>query len=149
MKTGLSEELVEAMKEIAKYLPSLLPTIQMRLLDTISLILNDKHFSDFSNENKSEEKDELNTLIMKEIFDTISLNDKKDTNLIVLSLRVLGSFDFRPHSLSSLITNCILQHIESDTPYPFFIFFSQTFHFIFFTIYFLLFLFHLFLFCIL
>lgn len=37
--TGLSETLTDALSDLATYVPSLVPSIQIRLLDVLSLVL--------------------------------------------------------------------------------------------------------------
>lgn len=44
MDLGLSERLVDALKELAINIPELLPTIQERLLDEVSIVLAHQPF---------------------------------------------------------------------------------------------------------
>lgn len=105
---GLSEALTQALSDLAHYIPPLLQTIQERLLNVLSVILSGQPFhhpSSTSNKNT--------TLISSQIRD-LQTTDSHDTEIIILALKTLGSFDFSGHMLNEFVREYIVRYLEDD-----------------------------------
>ncbi|KAF9482580.1 atypical/PIKK/FRAP protein kinase [Pholiota conissans] len=111
---GLSEPLVQALVSIAKYIPPLLKTIQDRLLDLLSNILNGQPYKPLGAP-PSLARNELPTL-NRDLNPTQINGVEKNPELITLALTTLGSFDFSGHVLNEFVRTCALPFLEDDNP---------------------------------
>lgn len=115
---GLSKELNDCLTLLAVSIPSLQFPIRDRLLDIISLTLSGGPFQPPGSP-LAEQK--VNSVLAKNYRD-VMLNrdgiasDVSDDDLIVLALNILGSFDFKGHSLSEFVKNCAIFYIDHSNP---------------------------------
>ncbi|CAH1757738.1 9252_t:CDS:10 [Entrophospora sp. SA101] len=103
---GLSEPLRQALMELAIYIPPLLPTIQDRLLNMLSLILSGQQFRP-----PGSPASEIHDL-RRHLGNQIS--DMKDVETIVLALKTLGTFNFKGHVLNEFVKDCVISYLEQD-----------------------------------
>ena len=93
---GLSESLRQALVDLAHNIPQLLPTIQQRLLNLLSIILSGQVF----HPQGSPESNSVSPMVGQQPA------DGKDSELITLALNTLGGFDFSgilaSHRINSL-----------------------------------------------
>ncbi|KAG4088925.1 FAT-domain-containing protein [Neocallimastix lanati (nom. inval.)] len=104
---GLSESLTQALSDLAHYIPPLLPTIQDRLLNVLSIILSGQPYH---HPNSSFAKQ--NNLIQTQI--QLQATDGHDTETIILALKTLGTFDFSGHMLNEFVREYIVRYLEDD-----------------------------------
>lgn len=84
----LSDSLTQALVDLAHYIPPLLPQIQDRLLNMLSLVLSGRSFKPLGSPNETMAIQPPS----REARDSIGA-EHKDTE-IILALHTLGSFDF-------------------------------------------------------
>lgn len=116
--TGLSETLTEALSDLATYVPSLLPSIQIRLLDVLSLVLSNKPFRAPSGSKQKARPEDLAGFEgsgLQTVYQ-ISHDSNLDPKLIALALRTLGTFDFSPHVLTEMVRESIVNYLDDDNP---------------------------------
>ncbi|CAO3668466.1 unnamed protein product [Umbelopsis vinacea] len=108
---GLSDPLVQAMKSLAENIKPLLPTIQDRLLNIISLTLSGQPY-------KAPGAPAIRntTQAVERPLRDATTGDTKDVETIVLALTTLGSFDFTNHVLNEFVRDCIVSYLEDDVP---------------------------------
>lgn len=106
---GLSEPLRKALVDLAHYIPPLLPTIQERLLNLLSMILSGKPFRPPG----SPQKAQVGNSNVREVRD-IHTNESKDSELVTLALTTLGTFDFTNHVLNEFVRDCVISYLEDD-----------------------------------
>ncbi|TIB14647.1 hypothetical protein E3P89_00930 [Wallemia ichthyophaga] len=107
--TELSESLVNALRDIAKYIPPLLKTIQDRLLNMLSLILSDKSYRALGAPNPSSSQ----TAAARELS-KVQASEAKKPEVIQLALQTLGSFDFSGHILNEFVRDTALPFVDDD-----------------------------------
>jgi len=105
---GLSEALTQALSDLAHYIPPLLPTIQDRLLNVLSIILSGQPYH---HPNSSFAKQ--SNLIQSQIRD-LQTTDVHETEIIILALKTLGTFDFSGHMLNEFVREYIVRYLEDD-----------------------------------
>src|SRR5690606_9206737 len=89
--TGLSEPLRQSLVDLSHCIPQLLPMIQDRLLDMLSLILSGQTYKPpgAPNSTRSNQPPSLRR--------ETQTNEPEDTELIILALNTLGTFNFSGH----------------------------------------------------
>ncbi|ORY05502.1 FAT-domain-containing protein [Neocallimastix californiae] len=102
---GLSEALIQALSDLAHYIPPLLPAIQDRLLNVLSIILSGQPYH-HPNSLKQ------NNLIQSQI--QLQTTDGHDTDIIILALKTLGTFNFSGHMLNEFVREYIVRYLEDD-----------------------------------
>ncbi|KAF2871907.1 armadillo-type protein [Massariosphaeria phaeospora] len=108
---GLSDSLVQALVDVAHYVPPCRPIIQEKLLDLLSQILAGRHFLPLGNPYQSSQPAQIWT------------RDHKDPHIIgqkeseiALALHTLGSFDFTGHVLNEFVRDVAIRYVEADSP---------------------------------
>ncbi|CCM00588.1 uncharacterized protein FIBRA_02624 [Fibroporia radiculosa] len=101
---GLSEPLRQALTAIATHIPPLLKTIQDRLLDLLSLILNGQHYKSLG----------APSSLLRGESGPSSFGGQKNPELITLALVTLRDFDFSGHVLNEFVRDCALPYLEED-----------------------------------
>ena len=114
MNTGLSSTLVEALTELSVNIPSLLPSIQIRLLDVLSMVLSNKPFRAPSSQKQKTIRGEDNAFEFN--VQVYNIQQDADPKLIALALKTLGSFDFTPHVLTEMVRESIVNYLDDDNP---------------------------------
>ncbi|CAM0955895.1 unnamed protein product [Alopecurus aequalis] len=101
---GLSDKLVEALESISTSIPSLLPTIQERLLDCISQALPKSSTRPGATVNRATTR-------------SSSLQQFVDSSgpvLVQLALRTLANFNFKGHELLELARESVILYLEDE-----------------------------------
>ncbi|XP_072960137.1 serine/threonine-protein kinase TOR [Typha angustifolia] len=103
---GLSDTLVKALGQISSSIPSLLQTIQERLLDCISIALSNAPFS-------------LGKPVVAGVRANMLNNAQQfpDVNgsvLVQLALRTLAHFNFKGHELLEFARDCVVGYLEDE-----------------------------------
>ncbi|KAG1772243.1 hypothetical protein EV702DRAFT_976846 [Suillus placidus] len=99
---GLSEPLRQALMAIARNIPPLLKTIQDRLLDLLSVILCGQHYKAI---------EAPASLVRSDV--SAFTRDLSSSQLIILALSALGTFDFSGH-IFEFVRNAALPYLEDD-----------------------------------
>ncbi|KAH7833670.1 hypothetical protein Vadar_008595 [Vaccinium darrowii] len=100
---GLSSTLVEALEQITVSIPSLLPTIQDRLLDCISAVLS-----------KSQARSSIAMTRGSTTNATQQVADLSGSALVQLALQTLAHFNFKGHDLLELAQETVVVYLEDD-----------------------------------
>lgn len=103
---GLSDTLVEALDQIAYSLPSLLPTIQERLLDCISLVLSK---SPYRTTRPGGSIVRANTVINPH-----QILDVSGPALVQRALTTLANFNFKGHELLEFARDAVVPYLEDE-----------------------------------
>lgn len=103
---GLSLTLVEALEQITESIPPLLPTIQNRLLECISLILSRSHHA-MSRQSASLSRGHLATV-------TPHVPELSGSALVQLALRTLARFNFKGHDLLEFARESVVVYLEDE-----------------------------------
>ncbi|KAI8813143.1 armadillo-type protein [Cladochytrium replicatum] len=110
MSTGLTEPLYKALTDLAKNIPPLLPTIQDRLLNMLSMILSGHSYRHPGSPHRS-----MTTHSFSSQSGNITpMPEIRDTETIVLALKCLGGFNFQGHMLHELVRECAIGYLEDD-----------------------------------
>ncbi|CAG8465028.1 34810_t:CDS:10, partial [Racocetra persica] len=103
---GLSEQLRQALTELAIFIPPLLPNIQERLLNTLSMMLSGQPFRPPGS--PAPEGNDLKRHLGNQ------MSELKDVETITLALKTLGSFNFEGHILNEFVRDCVVRYLEQD-----------------------------------
>ncbi|EME32349.1 serine/threonine-protein kinase ATR [Galdieria sulphuraria] len=116
---GLSSAMVKALNSIGKKIPELLPQIQERLLDSVSLILS--RGSPFGNEpaSKANMRKKYSRTSAKDLvsMESGSLQEFNHSSILIeRALETVANFDFRGRFLSSFVRENIFDYMNSSLP---------------------------------
>ncbi|KAJ9705357.1 hypothetical protein PVL29_003411 [Vitis rotundifolia] len=103
---GLSSTLVEALDQITDSIPSLLPTIQDRLLDCISLALSRSHYPLARPAVAMARGSTVNT--------AQQVSDISSPALVQLSLQTLAHFNFKGHELLEFARESVVVYLDDE-----------------------------------
>ncbi|KAJ4809422.1 Serine/threonine-protein kinase [Rhynchospora pubera] len=105
---GLSDVLVVALEQISLSIPSLLPTIQERLLDSISFVLSKAPYppSRLSSAGSTRAGAVVNA--------PQSSPDVNNAALVQLALRTLAHFNFKGYELLEFCRECVVVYLEDE-----------------------------------
>ncbi|XP_050232506.1 serine/threonine-protein kinase TOR isoform X2 [Mercurialis annua] len=103
---GLSSTLVEALEQITISIPSLLPTIQDRLLDSISLVLSKSHYS----QPKTAAPMARGTMVNL----PQKVSDLNGSVLVQLALQTLARFNFKGHELLEFARESVVIYLDDE-----------------------------------
>lgn len=106
---GLSQPLRQALVDLAAHIPPLLPSIQERLLNVLSLILCEQNY--VAPGAPTRHVSPLAT-VGKEVGPLVEI---RDPSVTILALQTLGTFDFRGHSLHEIIRDCAVLYLEDPS----------------------------------
>ncbi|KAG0044728.1 phosphatidylinositol kinase- protein kinase tor1 [Gryganskiella cystojenkinii] len=106
--TGLSEHLRQSLSDLSNCIPPLLPVIQERLLNMLSMILSGQMYKPLGAPNTSRAL--TNSPVRRDIL----IAEPKDVDSIVLALNTLGSFNFSGHVLNEFVRDCCIPYLEDD-----------------------------------
>ncbi|KAL6013172.1 hypothetical protein ACLOJK_003664 [Asimina triloba] len=103
---GLSSTLVEALEQITDSIPSLLPTIQERLLDCISMALSKSPYP----------QARLGVTVARPnvMAGTQQVSDVTGSTLVQLALRTLARFNFKGHELLEFARDSVVIYLDDD-----------------------------------
>jgi FKBP12-rapamycin complex-associated protein len=107
--SGISQVLVEALREMAATMPDLLSSIQERLLDELSMVLAHKLF--WAHPGSSS----ITNSISQSASNSNEKQQPEDTNLIALALNTLGSFNFATHVLTEFVKECVVGYLDNES----------------------------------
>ena len=99
----LSDSLTQALVDLAHYIPPLLPQIQDRLLNMLSLVLSGRSFKPLGSPNEPTAIQQASREATRDSIGT----EHKDAE-IILALHTLGSFDFTGSASTWTVTYCFL-----------------------------------------
>ncbi|CAO2815870.1 unnamed protein product [Amaranthus hypochondriacus] len=102
---GLSSQLVEALEQIGLSIPSLLPTIQGRLLECISVALSRTHHS----QARPAATGRANVVNMPP-----KVSDVSSPAIVQLALQTLAHFNFKGHDLLELARELVISYLEDE-----------------------------------
>ncbi|KAJ4716092.1 Serine/threonine-protein kinase TOR [Melia azedarach] len=103
---GLSTTLVDALEQITVSIPSLLPTIQDRLLDCISLVLSKSHYSQTRPVAASVRGNMMNN--------PPQVSDLYGSALVQLALQTLARFNFKGHELLEFARESVVIYLDDE-----------------------------------
>lgn len=103
---GLSLTLVEALEQITASIPLLLPTIQDRLLECISVILSRSHHS-MSRQSAALSRGHLAAV-------TPQVPELSGSALVQLALQTLARFNFKGHDLLEFARESVVVYLEDE-----------------------------------
>lgn len=103
---GLSSTLVEALEQITISIPSLLPTIQDRLLDCISLVLSKSHYSQSRPPSASVRGNVTNN--------PLQVSEISIPALVQLALQTLARFNFKGHELLEFARESVVIYLDDE-----------------------------------
>lgn len=106
---GLTEPLRQALVDLAHNIPPLLPVIQERLLNLLSIILSGQNFR------APGSPERVNSNLVPSIANQQPA-DGKDSELITLALNTLGGFDFTGNVLNEFVRDVMINYVEDDNP---------------------------------
>ncbi|KAM2605661.1 hypothetical protein TB2_034429 [Malus domestica] len=106
LSAGLSPTLVEALEHITTSIPSLLPTIQDRLLDSISVVLSKSHHSQGRSAVGMGRGNLMN--IPQQV------SDVSGSSLVQLALQTLARFNFKGHDLLEFARESVVVYLDDD-----------------------------------
>ncbi|KAH9655477.1 serine/threonine-protein kinase TOR [Citrus sinensis] len=103
---GLSTTLVDALEQITVSIPSLLPTIQDRLLDCISFVLSKSHYS---------QARPAATAIRGNVMNIPQqVSDLNGSALVQLALQTLARFNFKGHDLLEFARDSVVLYLDDE-----------------------------------
>lgn len=105
---ALSKTLTQALVDLSHYIPPLLPTIQERLLNMISMVLCGRPFKPLG----SPASVTAPVPQMRAYKDGMTA-EERDAE-ITLALETLGSFDFTNHVLNEFVRDVAMRYVEDD-----------------------------------
>ncbi|CAI0401188.1 unnamed protein product [Linum tenue] len=103
---GLSSTLVESLEQITDSIPSLLPTIQDRMLDCISLVLSKSHYSQARPATAISRGGTANP--------TQQISDLSGPALVQLALQTLARFNFKGHELLEFARESVIVYLDDE-----------------------------------
>ncbi|KAL8060772.1 hypothetical protein ABFX02_02G047300 [Erythranthe guttata] len=103
---GLSSTLVEALENITASIPSLLPTIQVRLLECISGVL--------SRHNQVQSRPTTGLARTSSIGATLQVPELSASALVQLALQTLARFNFKGHDLLEFARESVVLYLEDE-----------------------------------
>ncbi|XP_068316986.1 serine/threonine-protein kinase TOR-like [Pyrus communis] len=106
LSAGLSPMLVEALEHITTSIPSLLPTIQDRLLDSISVVLSKSHHS--------QGRSAVGMGRGKLMNIPQQVSDLSGSALVQLALQTLARFNFKGHDLLDFARESVVVYLDDD-----------------------------------
>ncbi|KAG5254064.1 TARGET OF RAPAMYCIN family protein [Salix suchowensis] len=106
LSSGLSPTLVEALEQISDSIPSLLPTIQERLLDCISLVLSKSYFS--------QSRAAIHTVRGGMTNAPQQVSDLSGSALVQLALQTLARFNFKGHELLEFARESVVVYLDDE-----------------------------------
>lgn len=104
---GLTESLQKALVDLSTNIPPLLPTIQERLLNVLSVILFSRPYIHPGAPSRIIAVAPNNKDLLPEI---------RDNEIIILALKTLGTFDFRGRALHEMVRECAVIYLDDDNP---------------------------------
>lgn len=106
---GLSESLTQALVDMAHYIPPIKATIQVKLLDMLSLILDGTPFRPLG-------CPESRLPPLPSFAKDFTPQELHSDGDIALALHTLGSFDFSGHILNEFVRDVAIHYVENDNP---------------------------------
>ncbi|XP_038681159.1 serine/threonine-protein kinase TOR isoform X1 [Tripterygium wilfordii] len=103
---GLSPTLVDALEQITVSIPSLLPTIQDRLLDCISLVLSKSHYS--------QARTAVGMVRGNTVNPAQQVSDFSGPALVQLALQTLARFNFKGHELLEFARESVVVYLDDE-----------------------------------
>ncbi|KAK9677349.1 hypothetical protein RND81_11G138000 [Saponaria officinalis] len=102
---GLSPQLVEALDQISISIPSLLATIQDRLLESISIVLSKSHQT---------QPKPASTCRTNVVSAPMLVSDVNGPAVVQLALQTLARFNFKGHDLMEFARESVVSYLEHE-----------------------------------
>ncbi|KAI5778883.1 armadillo-type protein [Geopyxis carbonaria] len=106
---ALSQKLTQALVDLSHYIPPLLPTIQERLLNMISMVLSGRPFKPLG----SPASPQPSAPVLMRPSKDGQFPEERDAE-ITLALHTLGSFDFTNHVLNEFVRDVAMKYVEDN-----------------------------------
>ncbi|KAJ3037894.1 phosphatidylinositol kinase- protein kinase tor1 [Rhizophlyctis rosea] len=106
---GLTEPLRQALVDLSAHILPLLPAIQERLLNQLSIILCGQAYR-----HPGAPQPRSNTPLVSTPMREIQTPEVRDVETIILALNTLGTFDFTGYMLNELVRECAITYLEDD-----------------------------------
>ncbi|XP_057788062.1 serine/threonine-protein kinase TOR isoform X2 [Salvia miltiorrhiza] len=103
---GLSSTLVEALENITASIPSLLPTLQLRLLECISVVL--------SRHQQVQSRPSVGLSRTSSSAATLQVPEPNGSALVQLALQTLARFNFKGHDLLEFARESVVVYLEDE-----------------------------------
>ncbi|KAJ3030013.1 UNVERIFIED_CONTAM: phosphatidylinositol kinase- protein kinase tor1, partial [Siphonaria sp. JEL0065] len=104
--SGLSEQLKQTLCDISEKIPKLLPTIQERFLNMLSMILCGEPYRHPGAPGR----------LLAASFKDVQTSENKSIDTIILALNCLGSFNFSGMMLQEMIRSCAVTYLDDEHP---------------------------------
>ncbi|XP_010557538.1 PREDICTED: serine/threonine-protein kinase TOR isoform X2 [Tarenaya hassleriana] len=104
--SSLSPTLVEALEQITISIPSLLPTVQDRLLDCISLVLSKSHYS--------QTKPPVTLIRGTAVNVAPQFSELSGSAQVQLALQTLARFNFKGHDLLEFARESVVNYLDDE-----------------------------------
>ncbi|KAJ3212943.1 phosphatidylinositol kinase- protein kinase tor1 [Entophlyctis luteolus] len=98
---GLTESLCRLLSDLCLFVPPLKAVLQDRLLDLLSLVLCGEKYEHLA--------------LVKKLPRDFFIVESRDSELIILALNALGSFEFAEHSLLELVRECAALYLYDES----------------------------------
>eukprot|EP00736_Rhodelphis_marinus_P007859 Rmarinus@m.12108 len=108
---GLSAPLTAALADLGKILPTLLPAIQERLLDMLSVILARSPYRHIASTSGAGASSSSAAASSSTATASETLHDPV---MIKLALQTVGSFDFQGHALAGFVRESVVWYLDDD-----------------------------------
>ncbi|RKO90751.1 armadillo-type protein, partial [Blyttiomyces helicus] len=105
---GLTEPLRQALTDLSTNIPPLLPAIQERLLNLLSMIICGQMYRHPGAPNRSTQPPP--PVMARDLQPP----EFREVDTIILALTTLGSFNFSGHMLNELVRECAVEYLEDD-----------------------------------
>ncbi|EEB07626.1 phosphatidylinositol kinase Tor2 [Schizosaccharomyces japonicus yFS275] len=105
---GLSEPAYQTLSDVSHHIPALLPAVQGRLLDTLSIILSKRPFVPPGC------PDEFASRIVQSYKKPVALYPNYDDSVYSLALKILGDFDFSGYILNEFVKDYVVTYLENS-----------------------------------
>lgn len=103
---GLSVTLVESLEHITTSIPSLLPTIQLRLLECISVVLSRHH--------QVQSRPSMSVTRTSGTTATVQVSELSVPALVQLALQSLSRFNFKGHDLLEFARESVVVYLDDE-----------------------------------
>ncbi|KAK9465831.1 armadillo-type protein [Lipomyces arxii] len=117
---GLSEHLRKTLVDLATYIRPLSPTIQERLITIIAYAQSGRPFRVPGSPESTlpmlpeAAREYREAMLSKD--GPASSNEMKDSDLIALTMRILGTFDFVGYKFNEFVRNCVITYLDDENP---------------------------------
>jgi len=113
---GLNPILTEALADLAEHIPSMLPNIQEKLMDHVSIILCGQPFVHPGSVHKKMARVSSGVLSPVAVQQLQLYNEKDKSPAIQLALKTLGTFNLQENLLTEFLREVVVGFLDDDDP---------------------------------